>query len=367
MADHSRLIKVYAHFCRFCGCFPLQFGPDRTLKFSLISLPTLYTLTVSLLYFTSVVDYLYTVAKSHRDSKTPLSEMLLLFPSTIGCALSDLIIRVAAVAYAKELIKLIQILQNLPSPSVPSFTNSIRTSKLKLIIYTGLALYGLYAVVSFIMYSVWFPEDSISVLCNCSSCENYRLVSTALFMCDLWHDGAVLCATSFLAIFGFQLVKHFHIICGNISVYRRGNWDIRMRSILGIGEMDVAPKDASFAVSNGVDVVNAFRNQFYDLKLSFDIFSKIGGTFTLALLFEIVTVLFYAAGNALLESSSTEVAEFLQPFLYNLMTVVIFMIIVEMGNHMVTELQASREELEDVLACGYCSTMPFSVEAKQVL
>ena len=367
MADHSPMIVFYSHLCRISGCFPLQFGPGRSLKFKLISLPTLYTLIVSLLYFLSVLDYLYVYTKSHQDSKTQLSEMLLLYPSTIGCALSDLIIRVASVVHVQKLLKLTAFLKDAPAAftATPSMG---RRSKFELLIYSGLVLYAVYAVTSFITNSAFFPEDSVSVLCGCGSCENHRVVSIGMFMCDLWHDGLILSATSFLAIFGFRLVKTFRNICGNISFYCSANWRQSLNNILDKGKDEMPCKNGLFAIiQNNGDALNVFRSQFNEFKLSFDIFSEIAGIFTFALLVEIVTVLFYAAGNALLESSNSELQEFLLPFAYNMMTVLIFMIIVEMGNYMVTEMQGSTEELQDVLLCSHYWASSFSSEAKQVI
>ena len=343
-ANRKFSFNLYAHISRALGLFPVKFGQQGALQFKSLSLPTLYTLSVAALHFASVVDYLYMATLSHQSSKIPLSDMLLLYPSTLAQCACDLVIRLTAIFQCSEFISLTDLLKK--QEHLDAFANvncKSRRPVVELMIYFGLTCNGLNTLVVLTMVAFLHPYENSSLLCGSSSCEHYPLVTALIWLTYVWHDGAILSAALFVSMFGFRLIESFQNFCSCIKTQSLvdSGAERPFHSTLSESSKQVDINSGSIQTSFEGSYA-ALKNQFEDLKLAFKIFGNISGVFTFALLFEIATILFYAIGQALLVNHETS-RSFWQAFLYNFITVILLLSIVEVGNFMATQVSVLHE------------------------
>ena len=318
------------------------------MSFGWLKLPALYAILIALTHLLFTLDILVAMTISHHVNNGSVSDMILNFPPTLATGISDLLIHLAALLYCSKFTELVKLLRKGDSTS-QGMSNYER------LIYFGLILQGMYAIADLVVNVFWYANaDGIfSALCGYGECGDYPVVEKFMSVVLFWHNGALLCATSFLVTFGFRLVKAFKKLCLNIKNLL---WDGITSKLTRLdGKTFIGDDDGLKQRFEGANVTEAYgemRKDFEELQEGFAHFSEIAGVFVMAALMETVTTLFYAAGHTL---SQTDVGGFMEHIVFNLMTLILLLVIIETGNYMRNEVTILR------ILTGSLQTFKFNV------
>ena len=206
---HNIISKVF-------GIFPLlQMGCNNILRFCGRQFLTSWATALALISLPCLLDSLtaMTFWCTSTQANCTLSEIIQFYPPTIASSVSDIMIRFSAIFYSINYISITHFLRQW-------YPKGERMTKMEKIFYVGKALNASYAVVRFIRLNVnYWGGDIFTTLCGRNgSCEDYPGFRAFLLWLDFWHQGAVLSATAFVAIYGLRLVRVLKKICRSLKV-----------------------------------------------------------------------------------------------------------------------------------------------------
>ena len=325
--NHFEFFKIYSHICKIFGCFPIKFQPDSTVV-SFGKVATLYAVIMAVVYSLSTFDGLKALTVWCQRQNCSMSDTILLFPQSIATGISDIIIHLTSLLYCHKLMELTQLLRK---------SDSAREgrSTLDIAIYVGLLLNGLHAVAYKTVIVTWYGTQTFSAFCdNSSTCQDIGIFLSKMCL-NLWHRGAILCAATFVAIFGRRLVTALKKYCVEIkSAALQGGGHLEVA--IG-GNMNRAAGTTIFASrASEIRAVAKMRDDFVELQRGFSNFSVIAGLFSMAIVIETMVQLYSLVWFAL--SLTSNVAQRGFDGMQTVMLLILLSIIIETGDYMRTEV-----------------------------
>ena len=279
----------YLRISRIFGVFPLSRSADGAPKFSFFSLPAVYSLAICLCYTLSMANSIYSLIKE----KEQLSYVLTVLSSTVVSVLTGYLISISSMCYSDDLVKMLAITQQ----SKFQYREQWRMD------YLGVVpiLYIICVLVNFILYGFLFPDSSATdTFLSAGSDWDWLLAFRTSFF-DLCSEGMLLSAPCFLIIFGERMEACLEHLCQEISECCKTTMVRKYPAILCIG---LENEDPNFVVQNPVCGTETLE-MLLQVKDAFEIYLKIGGAFTFALVAETETWLFYLVCAVLINTQNS--------------------------------------------------------------
>ena len=282
MGASKKLTMWYLRISRIFGVFPNTRSVDGSAKFTRFSLPIFYSLAISLCYTICLVDYINGKLQQNQS----LSYRLTALPSVAMSLLTGYLICISSMQYGSDFVELLRIVE---------IKGKLQCRGQRPLDYFS----GFVATLSFvssllhvIQYVLLYPGGSTwdTFLATGPEWDQLLALGTKLF--GFLRDGMSLSALCFLIIFGKGIVSNFELLCKEISDCCRSTIVQTYQGILPVigSKAEETPALTLQVHSLGdTELAELFLLQ----KVSFEIYSKIGGVFTFALVAEIGTWLFY--------------------------------------------------------------------------
>ena len=319
--------KMYRRIYRVFGCFPVHILPSGSLSFTWLTVSSFFAFLITLMYFGTMLDSITAYIPPCRDENCTLSNVIVIFPPKIGRCISDLLIRLYGLLYCQDYIKLANILRKWPSAA------GERMQKLQVVISVCLVVKAVHAIFRFGTLLVDWNNTIISSLCgNCRECE-FPMWRSLRVCLEFWHQGAVLSATSFVAVLGFRLVKALQAVCLKMKA-ETSNLD-RYRFTVRCSSHSRPARRAE-----EINVVRVVKNEFEELQAGFTIFMRIAGPFAMAIMVETITALLAAPCRLwyYLTQTNMRATEHVNNLTDNIMAIFLLFVIIETGDFMKKEV-----------------------------
>ena len=259
----------------------------------------------------------------YRLEQEQLSYRLTILPVVFTAVFTDYVVRASSINYSSDLIKFIE----LRKLSKHHYCCEGRC----LMRYLGVVpvTYGVYNMISLVATVTLLIQQHFSL----ESTKRYSawdglMLPLCRGILTFYRAGTFWCALWFLTLFGKQVMERFELLCAQI-LERSGT--------------DAAPgsPDTILAVVNepagpdrrGVSHVQELREKAVEMKTAFEVYLKIGGAFSFALVMHIAAFAFYFICGILFKHENSDVSF---PFIINLlhcvMAALTFLTVAEVGH-----------------------------------
>ena len=323
MGANKKLTMWYIRISRVFGVFPITRSADGSLTFSVFSLATVYSVTVCLCYTVSMGNFIYGGLKQEQL----LSYRLTVLSSTVGAVLTGYLICISSLYYSKDLVKLLAITQK----------SKFRYGGQWRIGYWCIVpmLHFVCGLINFILYGFLFPESYDADILLAPGPGWYRLLGFGTALFEFCHVGMFLSALCFLIIFGKGVASCFELLCERALELCRSTMVSTHPGHICIAMENEAP---SFTMHNPVCETETVKMVLL-VKDAFEIYLKIGGAFTFALVTETGTWLFYLVCAVLFSAKDSYPSFALPMMICQATTVVLALVTVaELGHQIASQV-----------------------------
>ena len=325
------MFNIFNYIGNFFGCFPLEIESSHsTLRSGCLKLLTALIMLMTLMYSVCMIDILRAMTDWLPKNNISMSDTIVEFPPIIAVGISDLLIHLPATLYCQKFRELVQLLRKLNSVHTKMF-------RVEIAIHLGFALNLLYTIVCLLLYPPTGEYEVFSSFCADSRCCN-RGLQVFQSCLGYWHFGAVLCATSFVTMFGFRLLRAFKMLCKQIKT----------TSLLKDTLMSMPWGSCTIIASLGqterweeIKALRILRKNFLELQAGFSHFSVFAAPFAIAVVAETLAALLVAVWGIWSQTKHATIGEFVEIISFHAATLFLLLAVTETGHYMTNEVTLS--------------------------
>ena len=324
MSADKKLIQRYLRVSRIIGVFPLRKTKSGSLEFSLCS--PLTFISIALAGFYTV--YMFDVVLNRLDLKQ-LSERIEMWPVVFTAVLTDHLIRISSMRYSGDLIKFL----SLPQPNMKQSRHS--ASKMRYL-GVGPTVYAVYTVIRLIVeLAVAFDKYYSLEAAKRGTVWDGLLYDVFLQIAIVCRDASYWCAFWFVTLFGEKVMERFELICEEIMEYSEASTEPGYP-----GQIKALKEPKAFEVHvKGAGCANKLKIGILEMKTAFEIYSKIGGTFSFAVVVSIWTWAFSSVCAALFGGGNS--VSFVHQVCESMMAALTLMTVAEVGHQIGSKVGSS--------------------------
>ena len=302
MGREKKIMQWYLRVSRAFFLFPLSRSKSGALKFAVCSFPTFLSITLAG-FFPAVMLLTFIYSSVNEE---PLSYLITVVPSILLSVFSNSVIRVSSTCYTSDLLQFLSPLR--VSWERHNWQNTKIFSMLILLplVYAVALIIGYIAIVAFgVQYHFSLAASDVESVWDGLLFPPF--IHTTFLFC---RDGPLFCAVLFISLFGQEVMKRFEMLCAEV--------------------IDV----------EGFISVKELSEKFAAVKTDFEIYSKIGGAFSFALVLHIGTLEFFSVSGVLFHiNKSLQSFRYMMRVFESIFAALILLTIAEVGNQMESKVK----------------------------